>query len=459
MGQWNLTNLKKTIYYLKRNGLRATWYAARERMECKGRVPYEYVAPTKRELSEQKRTKLAFGETISILVPAYRTGAVYLRELIDSVLQQTYPHWELILADATEDDSVKQVVESYGDERIHYYHLEENGGISANTNQALEHASGSYIGLLDHDDVLTPDALYQMAARIGILREKGVEAGFLYSDEDKCDGDRSRYYEPHFKEDFNFDLLLSNNYICHFLVMETGLMRAVGFRKEYDGAQDYDLVLRATAKLMESASGEGTGRWAWQRRIVHVPKVLYHWRCHEASTAANPRSKEYAYIAGRRALQDFADRQGWRAVAADLKHLGFYRLEYGTSIFDSRSDLGAVGGRVLAAGQIGGGRYREDGNVYYEGTPKDYSGYLNRAVLQQNAAALDLRCIWVRRECFDLFARTVGVPYVVQEETGRFDASTLPEGADVIALGLALGRALQAEGYELLWDPALTVSL
>ena len=356
MGQWNLTNLKKTIYYLKRNGLRATWYAARERMECKGRVPYEYVAPTKRELSEQKRTKLAFGETISILVPAYRTGAVYLRELIDSVLQQTYPHWELILADATEDDSVKQVVESYGDERIHYYHLEENGGISANTNQALEHASGSYIGLLDHDDVLTPDALYQMAARIGILREKGVEAGFLYSDEDKCDGDRSRYYEPHFKEDFNFDLLLSNNYICHFLVMETGLMRAVGFRKEYDGAQDYDLVLRATAKLMESASGEGTGRWAWQRRIVHVPKVLYHWRCHEASTAANPRSKEYAYIAGRRALQDFADRQGWRAVAADLKHLGFYRLEYGTSIFDSRSDLGAVGGGVLAAGKIVGGR-------------------------------------------------------------------------------------------------------
>ena len=155
----------------------------------------------------------------------------------------------------------------------------------------------------------------------------------IYSDEDKWSGGED-YYDPAIKEDFNLDYLLSNNYICHFLAMETGLMKGLGLRKDYDGAQDYDLILRGVQELLQTPGGEG--------KIVHVSRVLYHWRCHRGSTAENPQSKLYAYEAGRAALQDYADRAGYRAEAVHLKHLGFYRLQYHGSIFDSRADLGAV---------------------------------------------------------------------------------------------------------------------
>lgn len=528
MGKINLVNIKKTIYYLKRNGVMNTWYAVKERMEGTQRVPYSYCPISSQELEEQRKWSAERETVFSIVVPAYRTREAYLLELIQSVEEQSYPHWELILADATEDDSVEtafrqmmdlpeEKVESVetkleteidgaeqyescageqlqatlevprGTGRVLYVKLEKNAGIAANTNQALKYATGDYVGLLDHDDVLTPDALYEMAVPIETAREQGITLQMLYSDEDKCNGDRTLYYEPHRKENFNPDLLLSNNYICHFLVMKRELIQSLGFRAEYDGAQDYDLVLRAAEAVRMSAGEKAlTDRSRWQNyreQIVHIPKVLYHWRCHIGSTAENPQSKQYAYDAGLRALQDYADRCGFQAKAVHLKHLGFYALEYPEGILESRQDLGAVGGRVLGyrndtmpddgpvsvvgnkkkAGMhcgltVIGGRMSSEGDVYYEGTPAGYSGYLHRAILTQTAEAVDIRCIQVRKECEKLFEQVTGVPYV--ETNGNiFDVSTLPEGTDCREVSLKLCRSLQEAGYDILYYPAFDVRI
>lgn len=501
MGKINRANLKKAIYYLKRNGLAKTWYAVRERLAERGQPPYIWCPPPESRLAEQRagwervggqragwerigrrqtewertsQTRDAAPLTFSILVPVYRTKPEYLQELLDSLRAQTYPRWEAILADATEDDSVEQVLRgccgpgqvefvSSGQEgltaensahglspampggRIRYLHLARNAGIAENTNQALPYATGDYIGLLDHDDILAPDALYEMAAAIGQERGKGLEPAFLYSDEDKCNGDRTEYFEPNFKEDFNFDLLLSNNYICHFLVMKRELMQELRFRPEYDGAQDFDLVLRAVARLK--------GR---EQSIIHIPKVLYHWRCHPGSTAENPESKRHAYEAGRRAVQDFSDGQGWRARALDTEHVGFYRLRYEGSLFESRQDIGAVGGRLVRRGKICGGCMREDGTVVYQGLSVHYSGYLHRAVLGQDTEAVDLRNMKVRPECGEIFRRITGVPYRTVPGTDIFDVSRLPEGSDIRGLSLKLCQALREEGYRILYLPEMT---
>lgn len=451
MRRGNRANLRKTLYYLKRNGLRATWYAVKERLEQSNRQPYDYKEPSAQMLESQRKSELTFSGKISIVVPAYRTGEDYLRDLVDSLMRQTYSQWELILADATEDDSVERVMSGYHDQRICYVRLEGNNGIAENTNRALQYVTGSYTGLLDHDDVLTPDALYEMAAAIGRAQDAGQSPDFVYSDEDKCNGDRSRYYEPHHKEDFNLDLLLSNNYICHFLVMKSDLIKALKFRREYDGAQDYDLVLRAVlGRLTENCP---------DAFFFHVPKILYHWRCHEGSTAGNPQSKEYAYTAGRRAVQDFVNAAGWNAYVSELKHKGFYRVDYETSVFASRRDVGAVGGRVISRGKLVGGRYDAGGEVYYQGTPVQYSGYMHRMVLQQDAQAVDLRCIRLSETCFELFEKVVGVPYRMENDTGIFDVAILPGQADITALSIALGKALREAGYRLLWDPELSVTI
>lgn len=511
----NSANLKKTIYYLKRNGLKNTWYAVRERLDKRGSTPY-FFTPIEEEVAEQQRRAASQYETrFSIVVPAYRTDKTYLEEMITSVIGQTYPRWELVLADATENDSVETAVRHIAEKAgilvlpavgcedkegakaesdsakagkdraeaeggakwqpscIRYLRLAENAGIAENTNQGLRAAGGDYIGLLDHDDVLTENALYEMAAAIAEGKQAGVEAKLLYSDEDKCNSDRTMYYEPNFKESFNLDLLLSNNYICHFLVMEAGLMRELGFRQEYNGAQDYDLVLRAAGRLMDR-----------EEQLVHIPLVLYHWRCHAASTAENPQSKQYAYDAGRDALQDFADSMGWSASAVPLKHLGFYTLVYRGDILKIRQDLGAVGGRLVAgkrAKTAGGrlvagkgaekgsnsfmpgagartisGRMSEAGEVFYKDLPLAYSGYLHRAVLTQDAEVLDIRCIQIREELYELFQETTGVSYQKREQGDLFDASLLPEDTDYIEMSIRLSKAIRERGYRLLYLPART---
>lgn len=501
-----MKNFRKTLYYLQRNGIKNTWNAARERMEQAGSECYEWEAPSLLELragKEYSQELIAEAEengipvpTFSILVPAYRTDPVFLKELTESVKAQTYPCWELLILDASEDGAVRDALqeicivkgipyaedsEGQGGEpfrpgSVRYVKLSENRGISENTNAGIALAKGAYMGLLDHDDVLTPDALQCMAEKI--LQSGGQPEGrarLLYSDEDKWSGEEKGYYEPNFKEDFNLDLLLSNNYICHFLVLEAGLMRELRLRGEYDGAQDYDLVLRAAEKLC----GEG---------IVHIPRVLYHWRCHRGSTAENPRSKTYAYEAGRRALQDYADRQGISARAVNLKHVGFYRLEYGGAtadaareknrvsphlILEQRPDLAAVGGRISAGrnyrqtpeekrkypdsvirrGCLVGGRMDREGTVFYYGLKPGYSGYFHRAVLTQDAEAVDLRCICVAEEYQKLFQEVTGVPYVTKPGGEWFDSAALPAGADIRRLSLEFCQALRRQGKRILWDP------
>jgi len=441
MGKLNVANIRKTLYYLKRNGLKNTWYAAKERLDSKSRPSYIPRQITRAELREQSEWSRDKELLFSIIVPAYRTNEVYLRKMVESVLKQSYPGWELIVADATEDDSVGKIIGTYRDERIRYIHLEENKGISENTNRGIDASRGDYVGLMDHDDLLEPDLLYELAYLLYEAAGKNREIKMLYSDEDKCDSNAAKFYEPNLKEDFNLDLILSNNYICHFLLLEGELMRRLKLRSEYDGAQDYDLVLRAVSELKDN---EG--------QIIHIPKVLYHWRCHPQSTAENPQSKLYAYDAGKRALQDFADREDYNAEAISLKHLGFYALDYKGDIFDNRPDIGAVGGRIIKNNKIAGGRMDRTGKVYYEGLPVNYSGYMHRAVLTQNADAVDIRCIRVRPELRELFREILHVTYT-EDERGVFDITTLPPGCDIKQLSLKFSEAVRRKGYRILYMP------
>ena len=470
MGALNPANIKKTIYYLQRNGLRNTWYAVRERLAERKNDPYVYLAPSEEELKVQRETVLKdYGKGVydgihfSIVVPAYRTAPQFLRELVKSLKGQSYPFWELVIADATEDDSVWKVLETLKDiveveladapetKRnrlpgiIRYLHLDSNMGISMNTNKALAYIKNEYIGLLDHDDILTPDALYEMAEAIRRERERGRDVQLLYSDEDKCNGDATAFYEPNFKEKFNYDLILSNNYICHFMVIKAELMQKLGFRREYDGAQDYDLVLRAVEEL--GIPGEP----AAEATICHVPKVLYHWRCHAASTSENPRSKDYAYEAGRRALQDHVVRCNISAQAVHMKHVGFYELKYANDLFQAREDVGAVGGPLIDRGRVCGGRMDERGQVYYANLPKHFDGYLHRAALAQDADAVDIRCVTVRKELHELFREVTGVSYQSRPGKHEFDAGVLPADADYQALSLKLSRAIREQGYRILY--------
>lgn len=458
MGKLSINNIRKTVSYLKRNGLKETLITVKERLMPRKAESYTYTAVSERQLEEQKNRIWQEPVTFSILVPAYHTPERYYREMIESVRSQTYPHWQLVIGDAGEGDALERIAASYKDERISYHRLSGNRGIADNTNETLQWAEGDYIALLDHDDLLTPDALYEMAAAIeAAAMEVAAKAGkniaaaprMLYSDEDKCDEEARRFYEPNRKPDFNLDLLMTNNYICHLLVLRADVMRQLGFRREYDGAQDHDLVLRAAGLL-----------WRIPGAICHIPRVLYHWRCHSASTAANPESKLYAYEAGVRASQDFVNSQGWKAAVSMTQHMGFSRTEYDPPILTQRAELGALGGRVLGRGRrIVGGMMNDAGEVQYQGLKDGYSGYLNRAILVQQAQALDLRCICLRESCRELFREVTGLEYRTDETSGRYDWRSLPADYDYAGMGLRLSRRLREEGYVLLWDPQLVCDL
>ena len=225
--------VRKTIAYQKRNGTRAAFFAALERVSDNIKDKYDYVPLSEEVLQEQKREYKLLAEAgncvrFSIVVPLFNTPEKYLKEMIDSVIAQTYGNWELVLADASLGTS--DVAREYADEdpRIKYYHLDKNDGISENTNRGLEKAQGDYIGLLDHDDILTPDALYEMSRVIRksmkqnkLSRYQDCPVRLIYSDEDKYDGDRNSYFEHNPKPSFNMDYLMSNNYICHFTVMRS----------------------------------------------------------------------------------------------------------------------------------------------------------------------------------------------------------------------------------------------
>ena len=310
----NIYTVKKGYAYLRQYGLKEFKVRLAERFE-EASVDYSEwcraAMLTEEQLRKQRETVWENPPVISVVVPVYNTPELYLRQMIESVQNQTYPHWELCIADGSPDASVtgKIIAEYLADNRIRYKVLNENRGISDNTNEAIAMASGTYIGLFDHDDLLTEDALYEVAAKA-----VSTDADLIYTDEDKIKGDTGERYQPNFKPDFNLDLLRSNNYICHFLVVRRTLVEKVGgLNRAYDGAQDHDFLFRCIEQT---------------DRIAHVPKVLYHWRVHAASTADNPLSKKYAYESGKRAVLDHIRRCGEDAEVTDTTFPGFYRVKY-----------------------------------------------------------------------------------------------------------------------------------
>ncbi len=256
---------------------------------------------------------------ISIIMPTYNSNVVLLKAAIESVRNQVYTGWELCIADdASSNTEVIDLLKWYAalDKRIKVRFNQSNQHISENSNSALDLACGEWIALLDHDDLLAPEALYWVVKTIN----HHPNAQLIYSDEDKIT-DQGKRYDPYFKPDWNYDLLLSQNFFCHLGVYRTGLMKKVGgFRAGYEGAQDYDLVLRCL-------------NYVKPKDIIHIPKVLYHWRAIDGSTAKGVDEKQYAVDAGERALNDYFKSNHISAYAEKLP-FGMYRTHYSLPAHD-----------------------------------------------------------------------------------------------------------------------------
>ena len=371
----SMEKLGNAADFLKENGIRAFIIKTKNKLRDTGE-DYDYaqwerlVAPSERELEAQRTSWKEFSyiyddgfalsegrryPLISIVIPAYNTPKKYLRMLFESFKAQTYPNFEVIVADGSEGDrAVRELTEEYAsaDERFFYVSAGGNLGISGNTNKGLMEAKGDYIALCDHDDELPPYALYEVASAIA----KQPEGQFFYTDEDKVDFDGKALFEPHFKPDYDPELLLTVNYICHLSVIRRDLLEKVGgFRYEFDGAQDHDFFLRCTEEAergeaekieaarrailrlkeekglsdlgelkpeagdlslisKESGLSEASVRALFDgiftsEKIIHIPKVCYHWRYHRGSTASDPKSKLYAFEAGARAIKAHYERK------------------------------------------------------------------------------------------------------------------------------------------------------
>lgn len=421
-----------------------------------------HVVVSEKELARQRKQQERFPirPLISIAVPAFRTPERFLREMIESVQAQTYPRWELCIADGSLDGSLTGLLKEYvkDDPRVRYLTLPENYGISGNTNEAIRLSTGDYVALLDHDDVITPDALYEF---VKYINETGADC--IYSDEDKADYEMEDYFEPHFKPDFNLDMLRSCNYICHFFMVRRDVLERAGlFREEYDGSQDFDFILRCTSEA---------------EQVGHIRKMLYHWRSHAASTAMNPENKMYCYTAGRNAILADLVSHGFSGMRVEnYTRLGYYEPIYALhrtpriSVFTTeetaeslehlrksgkfyanaqilaatedltgrlmeaegeyflflhgnvretsedwlvrlaanaaRPEVGVIGamvynelGRISASGKI----IRPNGELLdlFKGLLKEEPGYAAHALMQQDVSAVSDKCLMIRRDVFE----------------------------------------------------------
>lgn len=300
----------------RRKLIKKAYYKFLSQYSEEERTYYKWILqnePNNKELEKQKNEKFKLEPKISIVVPVYKTPEKFMRELIESLQRQTYSNWELCLADGSDEpiSYIKKYTKS--DERIKYRQIGENKGISGNTNEALRMATGEYIGLVDHDDLLPDFSLYEVVKAIN----NNKDAMFIYSDEDKLEEKKGPRYGVFFKPDFSPYTLNSANYINHFTIIKKELFDKIGgFRSEYDGSQDFDLFTRAI-ELIEN------------KNIVHIPKVLYHWRAHRNSTAANSDSKPYAFEVGKNVIKDRIK----RTLNTDVEVLdsltpGSYELHY-----------------------------------------------------------------------------------------------------------------------------------
>ncbi len=266
--------------------------------------------PSKKELKKMRETKFKIAPKISIIVPLYNTPEKFLDELICSLQKQIYQNWELCMADGS-PKPITYVNKYMNDTRIKYSIIGENKGISGNTNEALKLVTGDYIGLLDHDDFLPEFSLYEIVKTIN----ENPNAQFIYTDEDRIENENKQRYGVFFKPEFSPYTLNSANYICHFSIFKKELMDKLGgFRSEYDGSQDFDIVARASEET---------------KNIVHIPKVLYHWRVHQNSTAGNSDSKPYAFEVGKKVIKDHIKRMNNTDVEVlDGLTPGSYEVKY-----------------------------------------------------------------------------------------------------------------------------------
>ncbi len=307
---------KIKVYY-QQFGVKATLLRMVDKITRRDSISYNAWLkrhyPTKAVLKQQRQHEFAYQPKISIVIPLYKTPHNYLDELVASVKAQTYSNWELCLSDGSGEESpLTAILQKYEaeDSRIKVIYNKSALHISENTNAALEVATGDYIAFTDHDDLLAPNALYECVYELN--QDPSIDV--LYTDEDKIDMAGKEHFMPHFKPDFNIDMLCCVNYICHLFVVKREIYEKVGaLNHKYDGAQDYDFVLRC----VETSSN-----------IKHIPKILYHWRAHKNSIAENPESKEYAYEAGAEAIRAHYERVGIKATVEQTIHKGIYRSRY-----------------------------------------------------------------------------------------------------------------------------------
>lgn len=292
---------KVKVYY-QQFGLKQTVRRAIEKLGGKEVRTYEAFRrsyfPDKKELNRQRKEQFVYEPLFSIVVPLYKTPLPYLEDLLRSIQAQTYRKWELYLSDGSgKESSLKEVLRNYArkEKRIHIIENDCRLNISDNTNRALEQADGDYVVFVDHDDTLAPDALYECVKVLN--REPDAEV--IYTDSDKLSENGKRYSEPCFKPDFNLDLLRCQNYICHLTVIQKRFLDKVGYlNSDYSGVQDYDHILRCVERT---------------NRIVHIPKILYHWRMCPGSVAVDTDNKPYTYELFQKILREHYERMGIQA--------------------------------------------------------------------------------------------------------------------------------------------------
>lgn len=317
---WKITKpirgIKKTVGYVKDNGIKKTIsriVKKNKKNVLKG-LFYDDYTVSKEEIERQKNDKINCDIKISVITPLFNTPKKYLIELLDSLMAQTYYNWELCIVNFGDDKHayVDKICRKYArrDKRYNYHVAKKNNGISDNTNECISYATGNYIGLLDHDDILHPSALYEVAKRID-----STGADFLYTDEIKFEENINLAFAPNYKPDFSMYELYSHNYICHFNVYSRKLFDMVGgYRRKYDGSQDHDMVLRITCVA---------------NHIEHISKILYFWRVHEGSVALNIGEKPYATIAGERAVTEIIQKNDMDLYAESIiNNIPSYRIKW-----------------------------------------------------------------------------------------------------------------------------------
>lgn len=303
------------MYGMKRFIVKAVGKLTGKSIKDPTNIYFNKINPNEARLKEQRDYKFASNYKFSILIPVYRPDVKFFTLMLDSIVAQTYDNWQVCLADGsgegyTVENVVKPYAEKYGEDKVKYIKLENNLGIAENTNAAMRMADGDFIVFGDHDDELHPTALFECMREL----ERYPQADFIYSDEDKIIEATGHHTEAHFKSDLNMELLRSNNYICHLSVVKKSLADKVGvLYTQFNGSQDHDYVLRCVEKA---------------ECVRHIPRILYHWRINDNSTAKSASTKTYANTAGVNAVSAHLKRMGIDGEVKNGVAPGFYDIRY-----------------------------------------------------------------------------------------------------------------------------------